>query len=131
MIGEGPPLVKTANWLNHIEHDWDSPLWRHWIDEFTDGHSLIRYDERGNGLSDWETPELSFDAFVEDLESVVECLELEQFDLLAISQGAAVAIAYAVRHPAAGAAAGHLQRLCGGLGGRAPTRPKSRGARRC
>jgi pimeloyl-ACP methyl ester carboxylesterase/AraC-like DNA-binding protein len=99
VTGEGPPIVKTANWLNHIEHDWDSPLWRHWISEFTRGRSLIRYDERGNGLSDWDTPELSFEAFVDDLECVVDCLGLEQFDLLAISQGAAVAIAYAVRHP--------------------------------
>jgi pimeloyl-ACP methyl ester carboxylesterase/AraC-like DNA-binding protein len=99
VVGEGPPLVKTANWLNHIEYDWDSPLWRHWSEEFTEGHSLIRYDERGNGLSDWDTPELSFDAFVNDLESVVDCGGLETFDLLAISQGAAVAIAYAVRHP--------------------------------
>jgi pimeloyl-ACP methyl ester carboxylesterase/AraC-like DNA-binding protein len=97
--GNGPPLVKTANWLNHIQHDWDSPLWRHWIEEFTRGHSLIRYDERGNGLSDWDTPDLSFDAFVEDLETVADTLELEQFDLLAISQGAAVAVAYAVQHP--------------------------------
>ena len=99
VTGEGPPVVKTANWLNHIEHDWDSPLWRHWIREFTRGRSLIRYDERGNGLSDWDTPELSFDAFVEDLESVVDELKLESFDLIAISQGAAVAIAYAIRHP--------------------------------
>jgi pimeloyl-ACP methyl ester carboxylesterase/DNA-binding transcriptional LysR family regulator/AraC-like DNA-binding protein len=99
VTGSGPPLVKTANWLNHIQHDWDSPLWRHWIEEFTHGHSLIRYDERGNGLSDWDTPELSFDAFVDDLETVVDELKLEQFDLLAISQGAAVAVAYAVRHP--------------------------------
>ncbi|MEO8175241.1 MAG: alpha/beta fold hydrolase [Sphingomicrobium sp.] len=99
IVGNGPPVVKTANWLNHIEHDWDSPLWRHWIFEFTDGRSLIRYDERGNGLSDWDTPELSFEAFVDDLESVVECLDLETFDLMAISQGAAVAIAYATRHP--------------------------------
>ena len=99
VTGSGPPLVKTANWLNHIEHDWDSPLWRHWIDEFTCGRSLIRYDERGNGLSDWDTPELSFEAFVDDLECVADCLELEQFDLLAISQGAAVAVAFAVRHP--------------------------------
>jgi len=97
--GNGPPLVKTANWLNHIQHDWDSPLWRHWIEEFTRGHSLVRYDERGNGLSDWDTPDLSFDAFVEDLETVADTLELEQFDLLAISQGAAVAVAYAVQHP--------------------------------
>ena len=99
MLGEGPPLVKTANWLNHIEHDWESPLWRHWLDEFTDGRSLIRYDERGNGLSDWDTPELSFEAFIDDLECVADCLALERFDLLAISQGAAVAVAYAVRHP--------------------------------
>jgi pimeloyl-ACP methyl ester carboxylesterase/AraC-like DNA-binding protein len=97
--GEGPPLVKTANWLNHIEHDWDSPLWRHWIRTFSNGHQLIRYDERGNGLSDWETPELSLDAFVDDLQSVADCLELEKFDLIAISQGAAVAIAFAVRNP--------------------------------
>ncbi len=99
ITGEGPSIVKTANWLNHIEHDWDSPLWRHWIETFTRGRSLVRYDERGNGLSDWDTPDLSFEAFVDDLECVADCLELESFDLLAISQGAAVAIAYAVRHP--------------------------------
>src|SRR4029079_2591019 len=98
-VGEGPVLVKTANWLNHIEYDWDSPLGRHWIEEFTEGRSLVRYDERGNGLSDWDTPELSLDAFVDDLASVANTLELESFDLLAISQGAAVAIAYAVRNP--------------------------------
>ncbi|MFL6731840.1 MAG: alpha/beta fold hydrolase [Sphingomicrobium sp.] len=99
VMGEGPPLVKTANWLNHIEYDWESPLWRHWILEFTHGRSLVRYDERGNGLSDWDTPELSLGAFVDDLEHVVDCLELEQFDLFAISQGAAVSVAFAVRHP--------------------------------
>jgi len=99
MTGKGPPIVKTANWLNHIEHDWDSPLWRHWIRELTRGRSLVRYDERGNGLSDWGTPELSLDAFVDDLASVVDTLELETFDLLAISQGAAVAITYAVANP--------------------------------
>ncbi|HKX92604.1 MAG TPA: alpha/beta fold hydrolase [Sphingomicrobium sp.] len=99
VTGAGPPLVKTANWLNHIQHDWDSPLWRHWLDAFTSGHSLVRYDERGNGLSDWDTPDLSFEAFVDDLACVADCLELDSFDLLAISQGAAVAVAYAVRHP--------------------------------
>ena len=98
-VGEGPPLVKTANWLNHIEHDWKSPLWRHWIQELTQQHCLVRYDERANGLSDWDTPEISFEAFVDDLECVVDCLELDRFDLLGISQGAAVAIAYAVRQP--------------------------------
>ena len=99
VVGDGPPLVKTANWLNHIEYDWKSPLWRHWLKELTFGHCLVRYDERGNGLSDWDTPEISFEAFVDDLEAVVDCTGLDQFDLLGISQGAAVAIAYAVRHP--------------------------------
>jgi pimeloyl-ACP methyl ester carboxylesterase/AraC-like DNA-binding protein len=99
MVGDGQPLVKTANWLNHIEYDWESPLWRHWLRELIHGHCLIRYDERGNGLSDWDTPEISFDAFVDDLETVVDCAGVERFDLLGISQGAAVAVAYAVRHP--------------------------------
>ena len=98
-VGEGPPLVKTANWLNHIEHDFESPLWRHWLHELTRDHCLVRYDERANGLSDWDTPEISFDAFVDDLECVVDCAGLDTFDLFGISQGAAVAIAYAVRHP--------------------------------
>jgi pimeloyl-ACP methyl ester carboxylesterase/AraC-like DNA-binding protein len=99
VVGKGPTLVKTANWLNHIDYDWDSPLWRHWLEEFTDGRSLVRYDERGNGLSDWDTPEMSLEAFVDDLESVTECVGADTFDLLAISQGAAVAVAFAVRHP--------------------------------
>jgi pimeloyl-ACP methyl ester carboxylesterase/AraC-like DNA-binding protein len=99
VVGEGPPLVKTANWLNHIEYDFDSPLWRHWLVELTAGHALVRYDERASGLSDWDTPELSLDAFVDDLAAVVDAAGLDRFDLLAISQGAAVAIAYAVRHP--------------------------------
>jgi pimeloyl-ACP methyl ester carboxylesterase/AraC-like DNA-binding protein len=99
VVGEGPALVKTANWLNHIEYDFDSPLWRHWLVELTADRKLVRYDERANGLSDWDTPELSLDAFVDDLAAVVDAAGLGEFDLLAISQGAAVAIAYAVRHP--------------------------------
>ena len=119
VVGEGPPLVKTANWLNHIEYDWESPLWRHWIQEFTRGRTLVRYDERGNGLSDWDTPELSLEAFVDDLDAWSTRLELETFDLLAISQGAAVAIAYARAASGAGPAADHLQRLCARAGRRA------------
>ena len=99
VMGQGPPLVKAANWLNHLEHDWKSPVWRHWLQEFTSGHTLIRYDERANGMSDWETPDISFEAFVDDLECVVDAAGVERFDLLGISQGASVAIAYAVRHP--------------------------------
>ena len=99
IMGEGPPLVKAANWLNHLEQDWKSPVWRHWLHEFTRGHTLIRYDERANGMSDWDTPEISFEAFVDDLECVVDAAGVDKFDLLGISQGASVAIAYAVRHP--------------------------------
>ena len=99
VMGKGPPLVKAANWLNHLEHDWKSPVWRHWLQEFTNGHTLIRYDERANGMSDWDTPEISFEAFVDDLECVIDAAGVDKFDLLGISQGASVAIAFAVRHP--------------------------------
>ena len=98
-VGDGPPLVKTANWLNHLEFDFESPIWRGWIRELTADHRLIRYDERGNGLSDWDTPELSLDAFVDDLACVVDAAGVERFDLLGISQGAAVAIAYSLKYP--------------------------------
>ena len=98
-IGDGPPLIKTANWLNHLEFDFESPIWRGWLRELARDFRLIRYDERGNGLSDWDTPDLSLEAFVEDLACVADAAGVEQFDLLAISQGASVAIAYALRHP--------------------------------
>lgn len=98
-VGEGPPLIKTANWLNHLDFDWDSPVWRHWLRAFIDYRRLVRYDERGNGLSDWNAADISFEAFVDDLASVADAEALRQFDLLGISQGCSVAIAYAVRHP--------------------------------
>ena len=97
--GEGPPIVKAANYLTHLEFDWDSPVWRHWLDALSSDHRLIRYDERGCGLSDWDIEDFSLDAWVADLETVVDSLRLERFPLLGISQGGAVAIAYAVRHP--------------------------------
>jgi pimeloyl-ACP methyl ester carboxylesterase len=98
-IGKGPPLVKTANWLNHLEFDWHSPVWRHLVDALARDHQLVRYDERGNGLSDWEVDDISFDAFVSDLEAVVDAAGLERFALIGISQGCAVSVAYATRHP--------------------------------
>jgi pimeloyl-ACP methyl ester carboxylesterase len=97
--GQGPPLVKAANWLNHLEYDWQSPVWRHLLHELPKDHLLIRYGERGNGLSDREVADISFDAFVRDLEIVVDAAGLDRFALLGISQGCAVSIAYAVRHP--------------------------------
>ena len=98
-VGSGPPLVKAANWLSHLEFDNNSPVWRHWIRELSRSHTLVRYDERGCGLSDWQVDEFSLDAWVRDLEAVVDALELERFPLLGISQGGAIAIAYATRHP--------------------------------
>src|SRR5215470_12641700 len=97
--GSGPPLVKVSNWLSHLEFDWNSPVWRHEWTELSRDRTLIRYDVRGCGLSDWEVSDLSFDAWVRDLETVVDELELERFPLLGISQGGPIAIAYAARHP--------------------------------
>jgi pimeloyl-ACP methyl ester carboxylesterase/DNA-binding winged helix-turn-helix (wHTH) protein len=99
LAGQGPALVKAANWLNHLEYDWQSPIWSHLLHALAAEHRLIRYDERGNGLSDWDVDDISFEAFVRDLESVVEATGLKRFPLLGISQGCAVSIAYAVRHP--------------------------------
>jgi DNA-binding winged helix-turn-helix (wHTH) protein/pimeloyl-ACP methyl ester carboxylesterase len=98
-VGAGPPIIKSANWLNHLEFEWESPVWKHWIAALTRHHTLIRYDERGVGLSDWSVEDISFPAFVRDLESIVEANSPPRFTLLGISQGAAVACAYAARHP--------------------------------
>jgi len=99
LAGQGPPLVKAANWLNHLEYDWQSPIWSHLLRALAARYRLVRYDERGNGLSDWNVGDISFDAFVRDLESVVDGVGLNRFALLGISQGCAVSIAYAVKHP--------------------------------
>jgi pimeloyl-ACP methyl ester carboxylesterase len=99
VVGEGPPLVKTSNWLNHLEYDWESPVWRHMFRALAGDHRFIRYDSRGNGLSDWDAADLSIEAMVSDLEAVVAAAGDERFALLGISQGCAVAVEYAVRHP--------------------------------
>jgi class 3 adenylate cyclase/pimeloyl-ACP methyl ester carboxylesterase len=97
--GAGPPLVKTANWMNHLEYDWESPIWRHVFRGLSRAHTLIRYDARGNGMSDWEVDELSLDAWVSDLEAVVDAAGLERFPVLGISQGGAISVAFAARNP--------------------------------
>lgn len=98
-VGAGPPIVKTGNWMNHLEYDWDSPVWSHLLRWLASERQLIRYDARGNGLSDWEVQEISFDAFVRDLEAVVDAAGLDRFALFGASQGCAFSIAYAVKHP--------------------------------
>jgi pimeloyl-ACP methyl ester carboxylesterase/DNA-binding SARP family transcriptional activator len=98
-VGSGPPLVKTANWMNHLEFDWDSPVWRYAFRRLAQDYTFIRYDARGNGLSDWDVSDWSLDKLVADLEAVVDAAGLERFPLLGISQGCAVSVEYAVRHP--------------------------------
>lgn len=99
--GTGPPLVKVANWLSHLDHNWGSPVWSHWWRELSRDHTLVRYDERGCGLSDWDVDADSFglEAWVRDLETVVDTLGLERFPLLGLSQGGPIAVTYAARHP--------------------------------
>jgi pimeloyl-ACP methyl ester carboxylesterase len=98
-VGAGFPLIKAANWLSHLEFDWQSPIWRHLFRALAADHQLIRYDERGTGLSDREVEHMSFEDWVSDLEIVVDATGLDRFALLGISQGGPVAVAYAVRHP--------------------------------
>jgi len=98
-IGSGPPLVRAAHWLSHVEHDLESPVWRPWLAALARHHTYIRYDQRGCGLSDSDVADYSLDAWVGDLEAVVDSLKLRRFPLLGMSQGGAVAIAYALRHP--------------------------------
>jgi len=97
--GQGPPLVRSATWLTHLEFDWESPVWRHWLEGLAEGRTVIRYDERGCGLSDRSVEDLSLGARVADLEAVVEAAGFERVDLLGMSQGGPVAITYAARHP--------------------------------
>lgn len=99
LSGSGPPLVKAANWLTHVRDDWESIVWGHWRRDLSANHLLVHYDERGCGLSDWDPPEVGFDTWVTDLTTVVDQLGLDRFALLGISQGGAVAAAFAAQHP--------------------------------
>ena len=97
--GSGPPLVRVATWLTHLDYDWESPVWRHWLQALGERHTVVRYDERGCGLSDPDPGEPSLETWVADLEAVVDAVGLDRFALLGVSQGAGIAVSYAVRHP--------------------------------
>lgn len=98
--GSGPLLVKAANWLTHLEFEWESAVWRHWIRFFSDQFRFVRYDERGCGLSDWEGASMNIERWTDDLEAVADAAAPQgPFILLGISQGAGACISYAVRHP--------------------------------
>jgi class 3 adenylate cyclase/pimeloyl-ACP methyl ester carboxylesterase len=98
-VGGGPPLVKTANWMNHVELDWENPGLNHLFVALARDFTLLRYDARGNGLSDWDVEHLSLDAWISDLEAVVDAAGLDRFPLFGMSQGCAISVAFAVRHP--------------------------------
>ena len=98
--GEGTPIVRTSMWMTHLQHDFTEPVWRHVMLGLARNHRLVRYDPRGEGMSQREVADISFEGWIRDLEAVVDALALERFALFGCSQGAATAIAYAVRHPA-------------------------------
>jgi class 3 adenylate cyclase/pimeloyl-ACP methyl ester carboxylesterase len=98
-VGSGPPLLRSAHWMGHLEYDWELPIFRHHMLDLANSFTLVRYDARGNGLSDWDVGEISFDAWVSDMETVVDAVGLDRFPLLGYSQGCAVSIAYAAKHP--------------------------------
>ena len=98
--GQGPLLIKAANWLTHLEYDWESPVWRHWFRFLADHFRMVRFDERGCGMTDWDVGDLSVARWVEDLEAVADAAAPgAPMILLGMSQGAAASIGYAVRHP--------------------------------
>jgi len=98
-VGRGPPLLRTGHWLTHLEYDWQSPIWRPFLEQLALEYRVIRYDARGNGLSDWNVEDISLEAFVRDVESVVAASGLDRFPLFGVSQGCAISVAYAIRHP--------------------------------
>lgn len=98
-LGKGSPIVRTSHWLTHLEHDLDSALFRHTLLGLANDHRLLRYDARGNGLSQREVDEISFERWVSDLEAVVDAAGYDRFALVGLSQGVPISIAYAARHP--------------------------------
>jgi pimeloyl-ACP methyl ester carboxylesterase/DNA-binding CsgD family transcriptional regulator len=98
--GTGQPLVKAANWLTHLEYEWESPVWRHWIQFLSTHFQFIRYDERGCGMSEWRAGPLTITEWTADLETIIASTRIDSpVTLLGISQGAAACIRYAVLHP--------------------------------
>jgi pimeloyl-ACP methyl ester carboxylesterase/DNA-binding CsgD family transcriptional regulator len=97
--GSGPPMLVSTCWLSHLQHDWESPVWRHFLEDLGQFATVIRYDERGHGLSDWDVEDHSLDSRIGDLEAVADHAGFDRFALMAMAQGGPPSIAYAVRHP--------------------------------
>jgi pimeloyl-ACP methyl ester carboxylesterase/DNA-binding CsgD family transcriptional regulator len=96
--GNGPPLLISTCWLSHLQFDWESPVWRHFLVDLGKFATVIRFDERGHGLSDWDVTDHSLEARIGDLEAVADAAAFDRFALMAMAQGGPVAISYAARH---------------------------------
>ncbi len=97
--GSGPPIVRLNSWLNHLDFEWKNPFRRHWLSEIMRHNRLLRYDQRGCGLSDWHVEDFSYERTVQDFEELIEATGLDKFAVVGGCQGAAIASAYATRHP--------------------------------
>ncbi|MEX0282998.1 MAG: alpha/beta fold hydrolase [Paracoccaceae bacterium] len=98
-VGDGYPILKAPHWLNHIEYEWGSPVWGDFLAEMTKNHRLVRFDQRGNGLSDWDPPQIDHASMLADMEAVADAAKLERFMIYGMSQGASTAVQYAAKHP--------------------------------
>ena len=98
-VGTGYPLVFAGSWMTHLEKDWESPSTRHFLTHLSKSFRLIRYDQRGNGMSDWDNVDISFEKMVDDLERVIDCYDYEKVAIFGASQAASISIAYLLRHP--------------------------------
>ena len=96
--GSGPPLLISTCWLSHLQFDWQSPVWRHFLLDLGRFATVVRFDERGHGLSDWDVTDHSLEARIGDLEAVADAAGFDTFALMAMAQGGPVAISYAARH---------------------------------
>ncbi len=97
--GSGPPIVRTIDWLNHLNFEWKNPFLRHWLSEIMRHNTLLRYDQRGTGLSDWDVKDFSYERSVQDFEELIEATGLDKFAMFGGCHGAAIATAYAAQHP--------------------------------
>jgi pimeloyl-ACP methyl ester carboxylesterase len=93
IAGTEPKLAKAANWLNHLEYDWETPLYRQMFSRLASSFQLLRYDARGNGLSEWDIEHISFDIWISDLHTIVNASGFQPFPLFGMSQGCVVALA--------------------------------------
>jgi len=98
-LGKGTPLLKAPNWFNHIEYEWRVPAWKVMLEQLIERFEFVRFDQRGNGLSDWDVGDISFDAMIADMTAVANASALQKFGLFSLSQGCAYSVRFAADFP--------------------------------